>query len=86
MALGCIYRSKGGIALRALVGHVAGTLLAVAKASSGVTHVWLLHALWLLANSAGLLFIPNVKVRTPPPPLPSHHLIKCAGHLHHMQD
>ena len=63
LALGCVYRSKGGMALQGAVGLAANTLLAVARGSSGSTLLWLLHALWLLANAAGLAFIPNVKVR-----------------------
>lgn len=62
LAIGCIYRSKGGIALLGTVSHAAETLIAVARASSGVSHVWLLHSLWLVANAAGLSFIPDVKV------------------------
>lgn len=62
LAIGCIYRSKGGIALLGVVGHAAETLIAVARASSGISHIWLLHSLWLVANAAGLSFIPNVKV------------------------
>ncbi len=62
LAIGCIYRSKGGIALLGTVNHAAQTLLAVARASSGSSHVWLLHSLWLVANAAGLSFMPNVTV------------------------
>lgn len=62
LAIGCIYRSKGGIALLGMVGYVTETLIAVARASAGISHVWLLHSLWLVANAAGLSFMPNVKV------------------------
>lgn len=61
LALGCVYRSKGGIALQASVGRTAGSLLAVARSSSGPTLAWLLHALWLLANAAGLALLPHVQ-------------------------
>lgn len=61
LAIGCVYRSKGGIALLGMVNYVAETLIAVARASSGISHIWLLHSLWLVATSAGLSFMPNVK-------------------------
>ena len=62
LAIGCVYRSKGGIALQGAVPKAAETLLAVARGSSGQTHIWLLHALWLLAEAAGLALMPHVKV------------------------
>ena len=61
LALGSIYRSKGGMALQATVAQVSRTLLAVADISSGMTSLWLTHALTLVANAAGLSFIPHVK-------------------------
>ena len=62
LALGCIYRSKGGMALQATISHVSQTLLAVAEVSSGLTSLWLTHALTFVATAAGLSFIPHVKV------------------------
>lgn len=63
LALGCIYRSKGGMALQATVSHVSHSLLAVAEVSTGLTCLWLTHALTLVAIAAGLTFIPHVTVK-----------------------
>ncbi|KAK9798183.1 hypothetical protein WJX73_010462 [Symbiochloris irregularis] len=62
LAAGCIYRSKGGIALQAAVGATVQTLLALGHSQPpGSSHLWYLHGLWLVANSAGLAFVPHVK-------------------------
>ena len=57
-----MFRAKGGIALQGGVPVMAETLLAVARSSQGVTVLWVLHGLWLLANAAGLAFVPHVQV------------------------
>lgn len=36
-------------------------LLAVARRPAGQTHIWALHALWLVASNAGLSYMPHVK-------------------------
>lgn len=75
VAAGAIYRSKGGIALQAVVPAAAQTLMAVARGSSASVHLWVLHGLWLTANSAGLAFVPQVRaVRVVP---------KCAIRVRH---
>jgi hypothetical protein len=51
------------MAMSSSVGITVDTLLAVGKASaSPVLHMWIAHALWLVANSAGLSFVPHVQV------------------------
>ena len=45
------------------IGLTVDTLLAVGQASaSPVLHMWIAHALWLVANAAGLSFVPHVQV------------------------
>ncbi len=52
------------MAMRSSVGLTVNTLLAVGRASaSPVLHMWIAHALWLVANAAGLSFVPHVQVR-----------------------
>ena len=64
LAAGTIHRTKGGMAMRSSVGLTVNTLLAVGRASaSPVLHMWIAHALWLVANAAGLSFVPHVQVR-----------------------
>lgn len=53
LALGCIHRAKGGMAMQPVVAITAEALIAAARRPSGNTHLWALHALWLLANAAG---------------------------------
>ena len=63
LAAGTIHRTKGGMAMRSSVGLTVNTLLAVGRASaSPVLHMWIVHALWLVANAAGLSFVPHVQV------------------------
>ncbi|KAK9820084.1 hypothetical protein WJX72_005985 [[Myrmecia] bisecta] len=61
LAVGCIFRSKGGLSMQNAVGLTAETLFAVAQGSGGFVHLWLLHGLWLAANAAGLAFVQQVK-------------------------
>lgn len=63
LAVGCIIRSKGGIALQSTLNLVANTFLAVAAVCTGPVQLWLLHGLWLTANAAGPAFLPHVKAR-----------------------
>lgn len=59
-----MYRSKGGMALLAAVPVTVQTLLALGRSQPpGPYHLWYLHGLWLVANAAGLAFVPFVKVR-----------------------
>lgn len=62
LAIGCVYRSKGGIALQSAVDLTAQTLMAVARSSPGSVQLWIVHGLWLVANAAGLSFLPHVGV------------------------
>lgn len=64
LAIGCIIRSKGGIALQSTLTLVADTFLAVAAVCTGPVQLWLLHGLWLTANAAGPAFLPHVKAST----------------------
>ena len=61
VAVGCIIRSKGGIALQSTLNLAAETFLAVARVCTGPVQLWLLHGLWLTANAAGPAFLPHVK-------------------------
>ena len=64
LAAGCMYRSKGGIALQGAVGVTVQTLLALGRSQpASIYHQWYLHGVWLVANAAGLAFVPRVKVR-----------------------
>jgi hypothetical protein len=63
--VGCVVRSKGGIALQSTLGLAADTFLAVARVCMGPVQLWLLHGLWLTANAAGPAFLPHVKVMDP---------------------
>lgn len=50
------------MALRGAIGMTVETLLAVGQASANPgLHMWLAHALWLIANAAGLSYVPHVK-------------------------
>ena len=66
LAAGCIYRSKGGMALQRAVALTADTLVAVAQQGRGTLQLWALHGLWLTANAAGLAFVPHVRVSLGP--------------------
>ena len=51
------------MALRPAIGVTVQTLLAVGQASANpVLHMWVAHALWLIANAAGLSYVPHVQV------------------------
>lgn len=66
LAAGAIHRAKGGMALRASVGFSVETMLAVAASVSNTTlHLWLAHSILLIANAAGLSFVPHVQVLLP---------------------
>ena len=63
LALGSINRSVGGMALRAAVGRSVDALMtAAARPTDGRDHhVWALHALALVAQSAGAAYVPRVR-------------------------
>ena len=63
VALGSVFRVKGGMALGSVASNAARALLAAGCVMTGVHHIWVLHALTLLANASGLAFIPHVSVR-----------------------
>ena len=54
------------MALRGVISMTVETLLAVGHASTNPgLHKWIVHALWLIANAAGLSYVPHVKACTP---------------------
>eukprot|EP00850_Spirogloea_muscicola_P013780 SM000095S24994 [mRNA] locus=s95:314510:331395:- [translate_table: standard] len=61
LALGCIHRSVGGMALAALVPSSVQALCSLARDPSGSLSIWALHGLWLTAEAAGLSFVPHVQ-------------------------
>uniref|UniRef100_A0A7I4AXA5 HEAT repeat-containing protein n=1 Tax=Physcomitrium patens TaxID=3218 RepID=A0A7I4AXA5_PHYPA len=61
LALGCIHRSVGGMALSALVPSTVQVLCALAKDPTDALHIWSLHGLWLTAEAAGLSYVPHVQ-------------------------
>ncbi|KAG6542844.1 hypothetical protein Mapa_015748 [Marchantia paleacea] len=61
LALGCVHRSVGGMALSALVPATVQALCALAKDPNDNLHGWALHALWLTADAAGLSYVPHVQ-------------------------
>lgn len=62
LAVGCIYRSKGGMSLQLEVANAVATLTAVSQACKGAVQLWILHGLCLTANAAGLAYVPYCKV------------------------
>lgn len=62
LAVGCIYRSKGGMSLQLGVANAVATLTAVSQACKGLVQLWILHGLCLTANAAGLAYVPYCKV------------------------
>lgn len=63
LALGCIHRAKGGLVLQSVVGASTEALGTVARRPSGAvpSAIWALHALTLVAGSAGLAYMGQVK-------------------------
>lgn len=60
LALGCIHRNVGGMALSALVPATVQALCTLTKDTRDSLHIWSLHALCLTADAAGLSFVPHV--------------------------
>ncbi|KAL0055345.1 hypothetical protein WJX82_010851 [Trebouxia sp. C0006] len=61
LAVGCIYRSKGGMSLQLGVANAVASLTAVSQACKGAVQLWILHGLCLTANAAGLAYVPYCK-------------------------
>ena len=59
---GCVFRSKGGMALQAMLPASVDMLTALARAAPEAGRQPFLHSLWLIAISAGLAFVPHVRV------------------------
>lgn len=51
------------MAMRAAVGFTVDTMIAIAQSTSNaLLHMWLAHSLLLIANAAGLSYVPYVQV------------------------
>ncbi|KAL4425068.1 hypothetical protein ABPG77_010382 [Micractinium sp. CCAP 211/92] len=61
LAVGSCARAVGVLSLQAVLPVATETLMAVAAASDKSISVWLMHAMLLLANAAGLAFVPHLK-------------------------
>ena len=63
LALACVHRTVGGMALSACVPSTTKSLLPLITTSLGSSsRVWALHALTLTANASGFSFMPHVKL------------------------
>eukprot|EP00958_Prasinococcus_capsulatus_P020858 scaffold2764_cov399-Prasinococcus_capsulatus_cf.AAC.11 len=63
LALACVHRTVGGMALSACVPSTTKALLPLITASLGSSsRVWALHSLTLTANASGFSFMPHVKL------------------------
>ncbi|RYR59970.1 hypothetical protein Ahy_A04g017089 isoform A [Arachis hypogaea] len=61
LALGCIHRSAGGIALSTLVPATVSSLSSLAKSSVANLQIWAMHGLLLTIEAAGLSFVSHVQ-------------------------
>uniref|UniRef100_A0A803LAT9 HEAT repeat-containing protein n=1 Tax=Chenopodium quinoa TaxID=63459 RepID=A0A803LAT9_CHEQI len=61
VALGCIHRSAGGMALSSLVPATVSSISALAKSSVAGLQIWSLHGLLLTIEAAGLSYISHVQ-------------------------
>ncbi|KNA19796.1 hypothetical protein SOVF_058220 [Spinacia oleracea] len=61
VALGCIHRSAGGMALSSLVPATVSSISALAKSSVAGLQIWSLHGLLLTVEAAGLSFVSHVQ-------------------------
>ncbi|KAH9566013.1 hypothetical protein CY35_04G109200 [Sphagnum magellanicum] len=61
LALGCIHRSVGGMALSTLVPSTVQAMCGLARDPTDLRHIWVLHGLWLTAEAAGLSYVPYVQ-------------------------
>ncbi|KAJ7552272.1 hypothetical protein O6H91_06G048200 [Diphasiastrum complanatum] len=62
LAIGCIHRSVGGMALSVLVPATVQTLCATSRDPRDILHIWSLHGLWLTIEAAGLSYVPHVQM------------------------
>lgn len=62
LALGCIHRSAGGMALSSLVPATVNSLSSLAKSSIAGLQIWSLHGLLLTIESAGLSYVSHCHV------------------------
>ncbi|KAK3035229.1 hypothetical protein RJ639_033863 [Escallonia herrerae] len=61
LALGCIHRSAGGMALSSLVPATVNSLSSLAKSSIAGLQIWSLHGLLLTIEAAGLSYVSHVQ-------------------------
>ncbi|XP_021759988.1 protein SWEETIE-like isoform X1 [Chenopodium quinoa] len=61
VALGCIHRSAGGMALSSLVPATVSSISSLAKSSVAGLQIWSLHGLLLTIEAAGLSYISHVQ-------------------------
>ncbi|XP_048328605.2 protein SWEETIE isoform X2 [Ziziphus jujuba] len=61
LALGCIHRSAGGMALSTLVPATVSSISLLAKSSIAGLQIWSLHGLLLTIEAAGLSYVSHVQ-------------------------
>ncbi|KAL8123865.1 hypothetical protein AgCh_011749 [Apium graveolens] len=61
LAIGCIHRSAGGMALSSLVPSTVNFLSTLARSSAAGLQIWSLHGLLLTIESAGLSYVSHVQ-------------------------
>ncbi|KAL5981902.1 hypothetical protein ACLOJK_015969 [Asimina triloba] len=61
LALGCIHRSAGGMALSTLVPSTVSLISSLAKSSNADLQAWSLHGLLLTIEAAGLSYVSHVQ-------------------------
>ncbi|KAF8399147.1 hypothetical protein HHK36_015012 [Tetracentron sinense] len=61
LALGCIHRSVGGMALSTLVPATVSSISSLAKSSNAGLQIWSLHGLLLTVEAAGLSYVSHVQ-------------------------
>ncbi|XP_058082071.1 protein SWEETIE [Magnolia sinica] len=61
VALGCIHRSAGGMALSTLVPSTVSSISLLAKSSNADLQAWSLHGLLLTIEAAGLSYVSHVQ-------------------------
>ncbi|KAL5722179.1 hypothetical protein ACHQM5_005729 [Ranunculus cassubicifolius] len=61
LALGCIHRSAGGMALSTLVPATVNSISLLAKSQNATLQIWSLHGLLLTIEAAGLSFVSQVQ-------------------------
>ncbi|XP_059452821.1 protein SWEETIE isoform X2 [Corylus avellana] len=61
IALGCLHRSAGGMALSTLVPATVSSITLLAKSSVASLQIWSLHGLLLTIEAAGLSFVSHVQ-------------------------